>query len=56
MFSISVHGLSIHLLSQDENLEAIRDMWYHWPICKSDDLTVGVNKTAQEKIAELVAK
>lgn len=56
MFSISVHGLSIYLLSQDENLEAIRDVRYHWPICKTDYLTVGVNKNAQEKIAELVAE
>lgn len=55
MFSISVCDLSIHLLSQGENLEATLAVRHQWPICKSEHVTGIVNKNEREEI-KLVAK
>lgn len=56
MFSTSVHGLSIHMLSQVEYLEAIMAVKHYWPTCKSNYVTAITNKNVLEKIAKLVAK
>ena len=56
MFSTSLHGLSIHMLSQVEYLEAIMAVRHYWPTCKGNFVTASDNKNVQEKIAKLVAK